>query len=249
MRVAVLFSGGKDSSLCIWRLKSMGHEVACLVSAIPRRDDSYMFHIPNVSLTRVQAGCMCIPWEGIPVSGEKEVEVSELAAAIPALQAQHGFDAMAAGAIASRYQRERIEALCASSGLRAVFPMWQEDEESLLREICALGFEVYFTSVAAEGLGPEWLGRRLDLRAVRDLLRLRERFRINVSGEGGEYETFVSDMPLFQRRINVTTAEFSWVRSSGTMRITGFALEEKRPSSLSSGARESSGGDDKEIPF
>lgn len=227
MRVAVLYSGGKDSNLCALRVRSMGHVVACLISAIPDREDSYMFHVPNAALTRVQAECMGVPWTGVPVSGEKELEVSELAEAIPRLRERHRFEALASGAIASRYQRERIDEICTSSGICAVHPLWQQDEASLLREICALGFEVYFTSVAAEGLGREWLGRKVDLGAVEELVRLRDRFGINISGEGGEYETFVSDMPLFRRRIKLTSAETSWVRVSGTMRITGFELVDK----------------------
>lgn len=227
MRVAVLYSGGKDSNLSAYRVFAMGHELACLISVIPDRGDSYMFHVPNVWLARVQAECMGLPWEAVRVSGEKEREVSELAEALPLLKEKHSFDALSTGAIASRYQKARVESACAGAGIAHLSPLWQQDEESLLREMVRLGFEVYFTSVSAEGLTPGWLGRRLDLDAISDLLRLRERHGINLSGEGGEYETFVADMPLFRKRIRILSTERVLERTSGVMVITGYDLVEK----------------------
>ncbi|MBC7120132.1 MAG: diphthine--ammonia ligase [Candidatus Methanosuratus sp.] len=228
MRVAVLYSGGKDSNLAACRVKSEGHKIACLISASPVRADSYMFHVPNVSFTRFQAECIGVPWREIRVSGIKEAEVSELAEALPEIADAHGIEAIATGAIASRYQKERVDLVCEEAGLAHISPLWQQDEEVLIREMIGLGFEVYFTSVSAEGFDPGWIGRRLDLSALEDLLRLRERYGINISGEGGEYETFVCNMPLFRRRIRITSAQKVWRRNLGHMEITGVELVEKQ---------------------
>ncbi|MDH7556086.1 MAG: diphthine--ammonia ligase [Candidatus Methanosuratincola sp.] len=228
MRVAVLYSGGKDSNLAAWRVKSEGHELACLISASPLRSDSYMFHVPNVALARHQAECIGVPWVEVKVSGIKELEVSELAEALPGIAESLRIDAIVTGAIASRYQKERVDQACKKAGLLHLHPLWQQDGEALIREMIGLGFETYFTSVSAEGLGPEWLGRRLDLDALGDLLRLNSKHGINVSGEGGEYETFVCDMPLFRNRIKITSADKSWERTSGHLEITGIKLVKKR---------------------
>jgi len=227
MRVAVLYSGGKDSNLAAWRAKSDGYELACLISASPLRADSYMFHVPNVALARHQAGSIGVPWVEVKVSGIKELEVSELAEALPGIAEAHRIDAIVTGAIASRYQKERVDQACKKAGLLHFHPLWQQDGESLIREMIRLGFEIYFTSVSAEGLGPEWLGRRLDRDALGDLLRLHSKHGLNVSGEGGEYETFVCDMPLFRNRIKITSAKKSWQRTSGYMEITGLELVRK----------------------
>lgn len=227
MRVCILYSGGKDSNLAAWRAKSEGHEVACLVSASPVRADSYMFHVPNVRLVRYQAECIGVPRVEVQVSGIKEQEVSELSGALPAIAEAHRIDAVVTGAIASRYQKERIDQVCEKAGLRHLHPLWHQDEESLIREMIGLGFEAYFTSVSAEGLGSDWLGRRLDLAALGDLIRLRSRLGINISGEGGEYETFVCDMPLFRKRIKITSANRSWQRTCGSLEITGLELVPK----------------------
>ncbi|MDI9609674.1 MAG: diphthine--ammonia ligase [Candidatus Verstraetearchaeota archaeon] len=227
MRVGVLYSGGKDSNLAAWRAKSEGHELACLISAYPIRADSYMFHVPNVRMARYQAECIGVPWVDVLVSGMKELEVSELADAMPGIAKAHRIDAVVTGAIASRYQKERVDQVCKKAGLRHLHPLWQQDGEVLIREMIGLGFETYFTSVSAEGFGPEWLGRRLDHDALGDLLRLRSRHGINVSGEGGEYETFVCDMPLFRNRIKITSSKKSWQRTSGYVEITGLELVKK----------------------
>jgi ABC transporter with metal-binding/Fe-S-binding domain ATP-binding protein len=227
MRVAVLYSGGKDSNLAAYRASKSGHDIVALITAVPFRQDSWMFHHPNVEHALVQAQCMGVGWERLPVSGEKEVEVKELQQKIALLKGKLALDAICTGAIASRYQRERVATLCSELGLAEFSPLWGEQEESLLKELLSLGFEVYFSSVSAEGLGREWLGSRLDEERIKSLLGLNRRYGINVSGEGGEYETFVCDSPLFQKRIRVIEAEASWAHNSGTWIIKRLETMEK----------------------
>jgi diphthine-ammonia ligase len=228
MKVAVLYSGGKDSNLAALRACKAGHEIVALISATPARQDSWMFHHPNVEYARIQAACMGIRWAKAEVSGEKESEVEELQRQIPVLIEGLGVGALCTGAIASRYQRERVARVCRELGLYELSPLWDEPEESLLNELLDLGFEVYFSSVSAEGLGRSWLGARLDRERVQSLLRLKEKYRINASGEGGEYETFVCDSPLFKKRIKVVEADVVWARNSGTWNIKQLETVEKR---------------------
>ena len=227
MRVAILYSGGKDSTLAAWRLLNAGHEIVALVSVIARRSDSWMFHIPNVELTKVQAECMGLHWERVEVSGEKEVEVDELQARLSQLRDSIGIEAIGTGAIKSNYQRERVGKMCKELGLSELSPLWGGEEESLLDELLDLRFVVYFTSVSAEGLGRDWLGSRLDEGRKRMLLMLKEKYQINASGEGGEYETFVCDSPLFKRRIRIIDGITEWHHNSGTWSINKYEILEK----------------------
>jgi ABC transporter with metal-binding/Fe-S-binding domain ATP-binding protein len=227
MRVAVLYSGGKDSNLAAYRASKSGHDIVALITAVPFKQDSWMFHHPNVEHALVQAQCMGVGWERLPVSGEKEVEVKELQQKIALLKGKLALDAICTGAIASRYQRERVATLCSELGLAEFSPLWGEQEESLLKELLSLGFEVYFSSVSAEGLGREWLGSRLDKERIKSLLGLNRRYGINVSGEGGEYETFVADAPFFTRRIEIIGATKEYANYRGVYRITEARLVEK----------------------
>lgn len=227
MRVAFLYSGGKDSNLATHKICRKRHELIALVSVMAKKSDSWMFHIPNVELTKIQADCMGIPWVGVAVSGEKEVEVQELCSVLSHLKDKWNIEGIGTGAIASRYQRDRIAQICRKLGLEELSPLWGAPEEILLREILDLGFEVYFTSVSAEGLSRNWLGRRLDNELVVSLLRLKEKYGINASGEGGEYETFVCDAPLFKKRIKILEAETLWHHNSGTWSIKKFEVINK----------------------
>lgn len=229
MKVAVLYSGGKDSNLAAYRMSQAGHNIVALITAVPIRTDSYMFHHPNVEHARVQAECMGIRWERLQVSGEKEVEVRELQSHIESIKERLHFEALCTGAIASRYQRGRVASICNELGLAELSPLWGEPEESLLGELLDLGFEVYFSSVAAEGLGRSWLGARLNRDRIKSLLTLKEKYSLNASGEGGEYETFVCDSPLFKKRIKVVEAETIWARNSGTWKIKRLKTAEKHP--------------------
>jgi len=229
MNVAMLYSGGKDSNLALYRLAKEGHTIVALLSAVSKRDDSWMFHVPNVELCSIQADCLGIPWERIEVSGVKEDEVSELYSALSRLIGKLKIDAVGSGAIASNYQRERVAKTCSQLGLAALSPLWGMDERSMLWEMLSLSFEIYFTSVSAEGFGRNWLGRRLDDSTIGSLLKLNALYGINVSGEGGEYETFVADMPLFSKRIRILDSESKWVRNSGTWVIKKVELSEKAP--------------------
>ncbi len=227
MRLVVLYSGGKDSNLALYRLLKEGHEIISLLTTIPSRSDSWMFHRPNVELTKIQAECMDLPWQGCEVSGEKEKEVYELIPMLSLIKSRCDIDGIASGAIASRYQKDRVEKLCNFMDLKAVSPLWGKSEADLLAEILNLKFEVYFTSVSAEGLDMEWLGKVLDWDRANRLLKLREKYGLNPSGEGGEYDTFVCDSPLFKKKIRVIEAETFWYHNSGTWNIKRLELLEK----------------------
>ena len=84
-----------------------------------------------------------------------------------------------------------------------------------------------FVAASADGLGPEWLGRRLT-KESRDALEALARSKgINPAGEGGEYETIVLDGPLFRSRVEVTRATPEWRRDRGVWRIEETRLVEK----------------------
>jgi ABC transporter with metal-binding/Fe-S-binding domain ATP-binding protein len=211
----VLVSGGKDSTFALKSVLDRGHPSLLLISALPEREDSWMFHTPNLSLMDRFAGCVGLPLLKVRVSGEKEKEVEELAFALRGLC----LEALVSGAIASRYQKRRIDAICLSLGIRHLAPLWGRDPVEVLREEIAAGMEIIVTSVSAEGLGEEWLGRRLDERAVGELLSLSRKFGFNPAGEGGEYETLVLNAPFFRHRLEVREVRREWLKTRGVLRL------------------------------
>jgi predicted ATP pyrophosphatase (TIGR00289 family) len=155
--------------------------------------------------------------------GEKEKEVKDLEILLNNLDA----DGVVCGAIASKYQKERVEKVCESLRLKVLTPLWGANQEQLLREILKSGFEVIITSVAAEGFDENWLGRKIDEKCIEDLIVLNKKHGISVMGEGGEYESLVLDCPLFSSKLEITKSEKTWKDNSGLMEIKDAKLVNK----------------------
>ncbi|MDH5754814.1 MAG: TIGR00289 family protein, partial [Candidatus Bathyarchaeota archaeon] len=211
MRVAVLATGGKDSALALHRVINKGYEVVYLVSMIPLREDSWMFHYPNIHLVDLFAEAVEIPLVKAETSGIKEREVEDLKHLIEKLDVE----GIVSGAIASNYQKTRIEKICKQLKLKCITPLWHEHPLDILKEILDLKFDVIITGVYAYGFSKEWLGRKIDEDTVEALMELNRRYSISLVGEGGEYETLVLDAPFFKKRIKIIKAEKVWKNQSG----------------------------------
>ena len=223
MRVAVLATGGKDSALALYKVLNEDHEVKYLVSMIPLREDSWMFHYPNIRLVDLFAEAVEIQLVKAETLAVKEREVEDLKRLIEGLDV----DAIVSGAIASTYQKSRIEKMCEQLRLKCIAPLWHKNPLDILKEILDLKFEVIITGVYAYGFSEEWLGRKIDEASVKALIELNKQYGVSLVGEGGEYETLVLDAPFFKKRIKIVEAEKIWKNQSGYFLITKAKLENK----------------------
>jgi predicted ATP pyrophosphatase (TIGR00289 family) len=223
MRVAVLATGGKDSTLALFKVLNAGYEVKCLASMIPLREDSWMFHYPNIRLVDLFAEAVGIPLVKAESSGVKEEEVEDLKRLIARLDV----DGVVSGAIASEYQKSRVERICEELNLKCISPLWHKNPLEILNEIVDLKFDVIITGVYAYGFSKEWLGRKIDEATVKALIELNGRYGVSLVGEGGEYETLVLDAPLFKRQIKIIEAEKVWKDQSGYFTVKRAELESK----------------------
>lgn len=225
MKVAVLFSGGKDSTRTLHWCLEKGYDVKHLVTFISERADSYMFHIPNIHLTDLSAEAVGIPLIKEKTSGIKEKEVEEMERALSKLEV----DAIACGGIASNYQKQRIVNVCNRLGMKCLAPFWGVDPEKFLRDTVALGFDVRIIAVSAAGFDKSWLGRKLDEKTINDMLKLHEKYKISLVLEGGEGESLVVDGPIFKKRIEIDEAERVWneKEQSGYLNIKKARLVNK----------------------
>ena len=223
MRVAVLATGGKDSALALYKVLNEDHEVKYLVSMIPLREDSWMFHYPNIRLVDLFAEAVEIQLVKAETLAVKEREVEDLKRLIEGLDV----DAIVSGAVASTYQKSRIEKICEQLRLKCIAPLWHENPLNILKEILDLKFEVIITGVYAYGFSEEWLGRKIDEASIKALIELNKQYGVSLVGEGGEYETLVLDAPFFKKRIKIVEAEKIWKNQSGYFLITKAKLENK----------------------
>jgi len=223
LRVAVLVSGGKDSALSLYRVLKQGYKVKYLVSMLPQREDSWMFHFPNIHLTDLFAEAVGIPLAKAKTTGIKETELEDLKKLLATLD----IEGVVSGAVSSQYQKKRVDKICQELNLRSVAPLWQEDPLQLLKEIIELNFEVIIVGVYAYGFNGSWLGRKIDPPTVDSLLNLNKKFGISLVGEGGEYETLVLDAPYFKRKIQLLQVEKIWENDSGYLLVKEARLVDK----------------------
>uniref|UniRef100_A0A663DRG3 Diphthine--ammonia ligase n=2 Tax=Aquila chrysaetos chrysaetos TaxID=223781 RepID=A0A663DRG3_AQUCH len=137
----------------------------------------------------------------------QEDEVEDLYHLMKLVKDKEGVEGVSVGAILSDYQRVRVEDVCRRLNLQPLAYLWRRKQEILLKEIISSNIQAIIIKVAAFGLDPDkHLGKTLD-QMEPDLLELSEKYGVHVCGEGGEYETFTLDCPLFKKKIVVDSAE------------------------------------------
>ncbi len=217
-----MFSGGKDSCYSVWVVQHQAWDIAGLVTVKPEAPDSWMFHYPNVEWTGLQALSMGL--QHIVVPGGTD-ELRNLEETLREMKRDKGIEGLVTGAVASDYQKSRFDNLCERVGLKTFSPLWHKKPEMLVADLVGAGFRIVMTGVAAAGLDESWLGAELTPTNWEKLKELSTRRGLHLSGEGGEYETFVVDAPNFSGNIRILESEKLWGGQSGRLAIRKASLQ------------------------
>ncbi len=226
MNVAILYSGGKDSTMALYYALKQKEDVKYLLSMKSVNNESYMFHVPNIHITDLLAEALDIPIISAVTQGIKEEELKDLKMEFENLKSL-GVEAIYTGALYSTYQKSRIERLGREVGLEIISPYWHVNELDYMREIVSLGFKVVICGVAAWGLDESWLGRVIDDDVIDELVKINEKYQINIAFEGGEAETLAIDGPIFKKRLKILKDKREWHLDSGVYIIEDAILENK----------------------
>jgi ABC transporter with metal-binding/Fe-S-binding domain ATP-binding protein len=226
MRLGVLCSGGKDSLFACY-LAMQKEEVACLISVRSKNEESYMFHTPNVHLVPLQAEAAGLPLVSVETEGIEEDELSDLSRAISLAVERHGIEGVVTGALLSVYQATRVQRICRDLDLWCFNPLWYTDQEAYMERLIGAGFRAVVAGVFAAPFGASWLGRAIDREALADLKQYARKYRITLTGEGGEYETLVLDAPFFTRKIVIEESVQEYANYRGILRVRRATLEAK----------------------
>lgn len=219
MKCAVLFSGGKDSCYSAYLAKKRRYKICCLISIFSWNKDSYMFHTASIKQVKKQAEAMGIPLITKRTFGRKEKELRDLQKAIEKAKEKYGIDTIVTGALHSVYQAERIKKICDKLNLKCFNPLWHRDEIKYLEELIKNKFEVIIVGVFAYPLDKSWLGRKIDKQFIKEVKELKLKYKIHAAGEGGEFETFVLNCPLFKKELEIKKAKISGENHSWRMEI------------------------------
>jgi len=203
MKVAVLFSGGKDSCLALHKAKLDGHDVKYLLSIIPENFDSFMFHKPYLNLLEKQAEMLGLG-DNLVIMKSKGIENKELDDLKELIgKVKEDVEGIVVGGIASSYQGKRIKKICDELGLEFIAPLWDYESERVWQELFEEGFKIILTKTSCEGLDSGWLGVVIDKDKFEELKKLSEKYKFRIDFEGGEAESAVLFMPGFDKEIKI----------------------------------------------
>jgi len=121
--------------------------------------------------------------------------------------------------------REWAERVSQESDITPIFPLWQRKREDLLNEFIEAGFETLVVVTKANLMDAGWIGRRIDKEFVKDL---KELGGVDLSGEAGEYHTFVVSGPNFKKTIKLLNTKKSEREGHWFLDIPDYEITEQK---------------------
>jgi len=227
MKLAALFSGGKDSTYAIYLAKKLGHKIEVLLTLYPYSDESHLLHYPNIHFTSLQAESMQIPQliEKI-TSNDPAIESEKLHNLIINAKEKYSIQGIVHGGILSEYQKDNFSSVCKKHHLEIISPLWKKDAESYMKELLDTNFEYILSTVSSDGLNDSWLGRKISHSDLDRLKQLQKKFNFNLNFEGGEAETFVINCPLFEKPLLIEDSNTKWDGYRGRFEILEAKLKD-----------------------
>ena len=233
MKLGVLFSGGKDSTIALHETTNK-NKIECLITLISKNKESYMFHTPNIKVTKLQSQALEIPIIYSDTLGRQEEELKDLELAISKAIEKYKISGIVTGAIASVYQSQRIQRICDKLEIQCINPLWKKNQESILYKMVEEKYKVLISGVFAYPLNEKWLGKIIDNKIIEKLIDLNKKYGLSISGEGGEIETTVLDAPLFTKKIEIMEYKINAKNNSGVFTIKDAHLVKKEDSKTNS---------------
>lgn len=182
MKLGVLYSGGKDSHLVLNLLKD---SISALITVYPSNSFPYLYHSINLNIVKEHSKRLNLPL--ISLSQEELSEVEALDKAVKIAIDKYKITGIAAGAIASNYQKQRIEKIANKYNLKTYFPLWNIKIDDYFYLYEKYKIEAIITGVYAYPLDEKYLLRSYS----KELAKYFNSLGINPYGEGGEFESLV----------------------------------------------------------
>ncbi|MCD4666626.1 diphthine--ammonia ligase [archaeon] len=226
MDVAVLYSGGKDSSLAIDYCMNKGWNIKYLISVKPNRTDCYLFHYATVEHTKELAKILGIKQFYLKckvADPEKEAEI------VKEVVEKNKVDALVLGGIGLQETQIRtLQKTMMPLGVEVFASHAHLSEEESLNEMLSKGYKIIMTQFASDGLNFNWLGKEINKKTLEELRKLSIEHGFNFLGEGGYYDTLVIDGPIFNKRLKILSYDVMKESDySGYIKINKIKVEEK----------------------
>jgi len=196
MKVAVSWSGGKDSALALHEIgKNPGYEIAGLLTTVTEDYHRISMHgVPEVLLER-QANSIGLPLSKVFISknGSNEEYQSKMEEVTRKLQ-RSGVSAVIFGDVFLEDVRRYREANLSEVGMKGIFPLWGKD--NLPQTFIDLGFKAIVTCIDAKALDKRFVGKMFDKKFLAELPA-----SVDPNGENGEFHSFAFEGPIFREKV------------------------------------------------
>ncbi|HSJ24124.1 MAG TPA: diphthine--ammonia ligase [Longimicrobiales bacterium] len=193
---AVLWSGGKDSTLALQRALGDGVRVTTLFNLYDEASARVRFHGVRRELIQAQADALGL--DLIQCGTAPDTFEAVFQAGLAEL-VRRGVNTLVLGNIHLADVRAWYEERTAAAGLAHVEPLWGWRPDRVVDEFVRAGYRARITGVDTSVAPTRWLGHDIDAGLITE-------FRaagIDVAGERGEYHSFVHDGPRFTRPIAI----------------------------------------------
>ncbi len=208
MRVAVLFSGGKDSVLALQDSINKGDEVRYLVSFFSEKPEPYMYNYSNMSFAIMQSLSLGIKLVTRKVEPGKEQE--DIKKTLESISKE--IDGVVVGVSLSSSQKSLLLKICKSLGMKLLTPLARRKQDALWKSALDAGFEIVI--VYSKGMDRKWLGRTAGKKDVKVL-----------AGKDSGFRTLVLNGPIFRSRMEITDSEAKWAGKEGRLLIKDAKLK------------------------
>jgi len=223
MKLAVSWSGGKDSAFALYLAKQQGHEVVNILTMMLREEKSF-FHLIHSVMLDAQADAMDISLIKKQVGNETyEHDFKEVLTELKS----KGVEGLVTGDICevAGHEKDWLNRVCCEMGLKPIRPLWLGDTKQIFLDYLNAGFKAMVVRTNLNKLGEEWLGRVLDRSFYDEILELNN---IDPCGEKGEYHTVLIDGPYFKKKIEILeTQKHKLDNNFGYLEIKEFVVKHK----------------------
>ena len=200
MKVAVLFSGGKDSTYAVEYCKERNWDIKYLLSIKPKRTDCYLFHYATVELTKEISNILGIKHIYVECDIADPIKEAKI---VKNIVIENPVDAVVLGGTGLQVtQLKSLQDALLPYNIEAFASHAGFDHEELFKEAIDKGYKIMITQVAAEGMN-KWLGRIVTKENFNDLKKDSIKYGFHIGFEGGAADSLVLDCPLFKSKIEI----------------------------------------------
>ena len=220
----MFWSGGKDSSLALHKVKKQHPEldVKFLVTTINQEFKRISMHGVRESMLELQAESIGIPLlkmevPNVPDNSSYEAKLNETLASLK----ESGITHIIFGDIFLEDLKQYRLNILKAHDLTGVFPLWKHSTKVLIEEFIDLKFRTITCCISTSSLTEDWVGKEIDAEFVNNLPEA-----VDVCGENGEFHTFCFDGPIFKNPIPIQLGEKKYVpleiKTADNMKEVGF---------------------------